>query len=171
MVKKSLPQKNAIFLVLPIEEISLRPELSSPARFRFQEGSPERDIQTNERTNEQRKSSFLIQDVNPPTILDNKALCRQLRVVQHHQQYPSRSALTNPTPPPMSQPQRTHQSYTTTDVLAAAHSPIIHHHRCFCSNLFNNVLPLPSCNAILIHNQCPSRSALTNPTPPPMLLF
>ena len=28
---------------MPIEEISLRPELSSPARFRIQGGSPERD--------------------------------------------------------------------------------------------------------------------------------
>ena len=36
-------KKNAIPLVLPIEEISLRPELSSPARFRIQGGSPERD--------------------------------------------------------------------------------------------------------------------------------
>ena len=33
-----LPKKNAIFLVLPIEEISLQPELSSPARFRIQGG-------------------------------------------------------------------------------------------------------------------------------------
>ena len=29
-------------LVLPIEEISLRPELSSPTRFRIQGGYPER---------------------------------------------------------------------------------------------------------------------------------
>ena len=36
-------EKNAIILVLPIEEISLRPELSSPARFRIQGGYPERD--------------------------------------------------------------------------------------------------------------------------------
>ena len=36
-------KKNAILLVLPIEEISLRPELSSPARFRIQGGYPERD--------------------------------------------------------------------------------------------------------------------------------
>ena len=36
-------KKNAILLVLPIEEISLRPELSSPTRFRIQGGSPERD--------------------------------------------------------------------------------------------------------------------------------
>ena len=35
--------KNAIILVLPIEEISLRPELSSPPRFRIQGGYPERD--------------------------------------------------------------------------------------------------------------------------------
>ena len=35
--------ENVIPLVLPIDEISLRPELSSPARFRFQGGSPERD--------------------------------------------------------------------------------------------------------------------------------
>ena len=41
-------KKNAISLVLPNEEISLRPELSSPPRFRIQGGYPERDIQTNE---------------------------------------------------------------------------------------------------------------------------
>ena len=35
-------QKNAIILVLPIEEISLWPELSSPVRFRFQGGWYER---------------------------------------------------------------------------------------------------------------------------------
>ena len=37
---------------MPIEEISLRPELSSPARFRIQEGYPERDGRTNGRTKE-----------------------------------------------------------------------------------------------------------------------
>ena len=36
-------KKNAILLVLPIEEISFRPKLSSPARFRIQGGYPERD--------------------------------------------------------------------------------------------------------------------------------
>ena len=36
-------RKNAIPLVLPIEEISLRPELFSPARSRIQGGYPERD--------------------------------------------------------------------------------------------------------------------------------
>ena len=36
-------KKYAIILVLPIEEISLRPELSTPPRFRIQGGSPERD--------------------------------------------------------------------------------------------------------------------------------
>ena len=35
-------QKNANLLVLPFEEISLRPDLSSPTRFRIQGGSPER---------------------------------------------------------------------------------------------------------------------------------
>ena len=33
-----LAEKNAIILVLPVEEISLRPELSAPPRFRFQGG-------------------------------------------------------------------------------------------------------------------------------------
>ena len=42
----SLPkQKNAILSVLPIEEISLGPALSSPVYFRFQGRSPERDTQ------------------------------------------------------------------------------------------------------------------------------
>ena len=45
-------KENAILLVLPIEEISLRPELSSPARFRIQGGSPERDGGAGRRTNE-----------------------------------------------------------------------------------------------------------------------
>ena len=35
--------KNAIFLVLPVEEVSLPPELSSPPRFRTKGGYPERD--------------------------------------------------------------------------------------------------------------------------------
>ena len=39
----SAKKKIAIPLVLPIEEISLRPELSSPPRFRIQGGSPECD--------------------------------------------------------------------------------------------------------------------------------
>ena len=44
--KKNILQKekNAILLVKPIEEISLRPELSTPPRFRIQGGYPERDI-------------------------------------------------------------------------------------------------------------------------------
>ena len=41
--RRKKEEKNAIPLVLPIEEISLRPELSSPARFRIQGGYPERD--------------------------------------------------------------------------------------------------------------------------------
>ena len=46
------------------------------------------------------------------------ALCKQPQVVQNHKQYPSRSALTNPTPPPMSWLQRTNKSYTTTNAFA-----------------------------------------------------
>ena len=43
-------EKNYIQLVLPNEEISLRPELSSSPRFRIQGGYPERDERrTNER--------------------------------------------------------------------------------------------------------------------------
>ena len=38
--RRKKEEKNAILLGLPIEEISLRPELSSPARFRFQGGVP-----------------------------------------------------------------------------------------------------------------------------------
>ena len=34
-----MKKKNAILLVLPIEEISLQPELSSPPHFRTQGGS------------------------------------------------------------------------------------------------------------------------------------
>ena len=41
--KRKKTGKNAILLVLPIEEISLRPELSSPPRFRIQGGYPKRD--------------------------------------------------------------------------------------------------------------------------------
>ena len=53
-------KKNAIPLVLLIEEISLRPELSSPPRFRIQGGYPERYGRTNEAG---RKSLCLILDV------------------------------------------------------------------------------------------------------------
>ena len=38
-----LKKKKNILLVWPIEEISLQPELSSPARFRIQGGYPEPD--------------------------------------------------------------------------------------------------------------------------------
>ena len=39
----SLPTKeNTILLVLPFKEITIRPELSSPPRFRIQGVSPER---------------------------------------------------------------------------------------------------------------------------------
>ena len=38
----SLKTKNAVILVLPIEKISLQPELSSPPRFRREGGYPER---------------------------------------------------------------------------------------------------------------------------------
>ena len=43
--QKKVEEKNAIILVLPIEEISLRPELSSPSppRFRIQGGWCERE--------------------------------------------------------------------------------------------------------------------------------
>ena len=62
----------------------------------------------------------------------------------HQSQYQFLTAVAE-TPPSMSEPQRTHQSFTTTDVLAAVQYPILH------------------------HQQCPgSRSALTNPSPPPM---
>ena len=64
-----LPNKNkqnAIPLVLPIEEISLWPELSSPAHFRIQvsESSPlsVTDERTDKRTDERRKSLCLIWD-------------------------------------------------------------------------------------------------------------
>ena len=48
-----LPKKIAMLLVLPFEEISIRPELSSDwrvstPRFRIQGGYPERDIHTQE---------------------------------------------------------------------------------------------------------------------------
>ena len=37
-------KQRGVLLVLPIEEISLRPKLSSPVHFGIQGGSPERDI-------------------------------------------------------------------------------------------------------------------------------
>ena len=40
--QKKEEEEDAIILVSPIEEISLRPELSSPAHFRIQGGSRER---------------------------------------------------------------------------------------------------------------------------------
>ena len=53
-------KKNAIFLFLPIEDISLSPELSSLPRFRIQWGHPERDRQTNERRTEILVSNILL---------------------------------------------------------------------------------------------------------------
>ena len=49
--RKKEKKMNAIILVLPNEEISLRPELSSPPRFRIQGGYPERYTRTHEHTN------------------------------------------------------------------------------------------------------------------------
>ena len=54
MVKKSESLKNAILLVLPIEDISLRPELSSPPRFRIQGRYPERYGRTEGQTDGRR---------------------------------------------------------------------------------------------------------------------
>ena len=48
--KKIEEKKNATLLVLLIEEISLQPELFSPAHFRIQGGYPERYGRTNKRT-------------------------------------------------------------------------------------------------------------------------
>ena len=53
-------KKNPILLVLPFEEISIRPELSSPPCFRIEGGSPERD----KRTDGRRKSLCLILDID-----------------------------------------------------------------------------------------------------------
>ena len=53
--KKNVAKKKIyiyILLVLPIEEISLRPELSSPAHFRILGGYPERDGAGRSRTEE-----------------------------------------------------------------------------------------------------------------------
>ena len=40
---KKIPEKNAILLVFQYQEDTIRPELSSPPRFRIQGGQPERD--------------------------------------------------------------------------------------------------------------------------------
>ena len=85
----------------------------------------------------------------------------------------------------MSQPQRSHQSYTTTDFLAAAHSLILHHHQFPSHSAVPNPTPPPISqpqrthqsytttddlaaphSPILHHHQCPSSSALTKTTPP-----
>ena len=75
-------------------------------------------------------------------------------------------------------PQWTHHSYTTTDFLAAAHLPILHHHRCFYFNLLKSCQPTPQYLVIRPYannyessntsQQYPSGSALFNSTPPPM---
>ena len=43
MKEKKYQEKNAIILVWPFEEISIRPELFRPPRFRILGVSPERD--------------------------------------------------------------------------------------------------------------------------------
>ena len=53
--EKNLKKKNAILLVLQIEEISLWPELSSPPRSIFQGGYPERD--------KQRRTEILVSNI------------------------------------------------------------------------------------------------------------
>ena len=42
-MSETLQKKNAIFLVFQYKEDGIRPELSSPSRFRIQGGYPERD--------------------------------------------------------------------------------------------------------------------------------
>ena len=48
--KNVAEEKKAIFLVFHYQEDAIRPELSSPARFRFQGGSPKHDGRTDGRT-------------------------------------------------------------------------------------------------------------------------
>ena len=57
-IKKSLffAKKNAILLVFQYYEDGIRPELSSPPRFRFQGGSPER-------TDEGRRKEILVSEI------------------------------------------------------------------------------------------------------------
>ena len=62
--KKNHRKKNAILLVFQYQEDAIQPEFSSPARFRFQGGYPQRDGGGQRR---RRKSSCLI--------LDSKELC------------------------------------------------------------------------------------------------
>ena len=65
--RKKKKKTNATILVFQYQEDPIRPEISSPSRFRFQGGYPEREGRTKDegpRTKDQgqRKSSCLIQD-------------------------------------------------------------------------------------------------------------
>ena len=66
-----MPKKNNdILLVLPIEEISLRPEVSSPPRFRIQGGSPEPDIHSSRKQELEARQPRTVQlEADPPQVL------------------------------------------------------------------------------------------------------
>ena len=86
------------------------------------------------------KSQSKVQIYNTLSYFVTHVLAAVLSSILLHHWCPSRSALTNPTSPPMSKLQHTHQTYTTKNIIATAHKPIIH------------------------NQQCHSRSTLTNPT-------
>ena len=72
--KKLKPKKSATFLVLPIEEISIWPKLSSRPSYIIQGGYPKRDT----RTNEQREILCPILDL----LVDLKKESNGLRFVE-----------------------------------------------------------------------------------------
>ena len=55
--------KNAILLVLPIEEISLRPELSSPPRFRIQGAGGRTSVTKDGRRTDEVRTEILMSNI------------------------------------------------------------------------------------------------------------
>ena len=75
--------KNVILLVLPFEEISIRPELFSPHRFRIQGGQHERD---GGRTNK-RRTEILVSNIGCSQLGKTFFLCSVAHVYLVHKQW------------------------------------------------------------------------------------
>ena len=96
----------------------------------------------------------------------NITLAAAHSLILHHHRCTSRSALNNPTPPPM-------LLFLPFKIMSTHPTSFLIGHYANNYKLFstpNNILA--AAHSLILHNpQCPCRSALTNPTPPPPLLF
>ena len=83
-------EKNAILLVLSNEEISLRPELSSPACFRIQGAGGTMSVTNKGRSEDKRKSTCVILDYlfskGPICTQNSEDICFVLSLIHVHGQ-------------------------------------------------------------------------------------